>query len=86
MQDEATYRAIKLAEAAGVPLYVVHVMSSTAAQLIWEARAAGQRVIGEAIASGIASSEASVFDRDFKVELCSGPKFLALRYKSTTAM
>lgn len=67
MQDEATYRAIKLAQLVNVPLYVVHVMSSGAAKFVREARAAGQRVIGEAVASGFAASEASVFHPDFRV-------------------
>ncbi len=70
LQDEATYRAIKLAELVNVPLYVVHVMSSVAAAFVREARAAGQRVIGEAVASGFASSEAAVFHPDFQV--CTG--------------
>ena len=71
LKDEATYRAIKLAELVNVPLYIVHVMSSGAAAAIRDARAAGQRVIGEAITAGFAASEASVFDPDFKVR--SGP-------------
>ena len=50
-----------------MPLYVVHVMSSVAAALVREARAAGQRVIGEAVVSGFASSEAAVFDPEFEV-------------------
>ena len=50
-----------------MPLYVVHVMSSGAAALVAAARAAGQRVIGEAIASGIGAYEASIFSPDFKV-------------------
>lgn len=69
-QDEATYRAIKLAELVNVPLYVVHVMSSVASAFVREARAAGQRVIGEAVASGFASSEAAVFHPNFEVYYC----------------
>lgn len=67
LQDEATYRAIKLAELVNVPLYVVHVMSSKAAEFVREARAAGQRVIGEAVSSGFAALEASVFHPKFEV-------------------
>ncbi len=67
MQDEATYRAVKLAQLVNVPLYVVHVMSAGAAAVIQQARAAGLRVIGEAVASGFAASEASVFHPDFEV-------------------
>lgn len=67
MQDEATFRAIVLAKNVNVPLYVVHVMSGGAAEHIMSARAQGQRVIGEAVASGIACSEESVFHPKFEV-------------------
>jgi len=50
-----------------VPLYVVHVMSAGAAAVIQQARAAGVRVVGEAVASGFAASEAAVFDPNFEV-------------------
>ncbi|KAA3677551.1 dihydropyrimidinase [Paragonimus westermani] len=52
---EATNRAIMLAEAAGCPLYVVHVMSDRAARLISEVRRKGTPVIGEAVASALAT-------------------------------
>lgn len=86
MQDEATYRAIVLAKNVNVPLYVVHVMSGGAAGHIGSARAKGQRVIGEAVASGIAASEASAFDPDFKVisqpEIPLGPALMKIRASS----
>ncbi|KAF5396012.1 Dihydropyrimidinase [Paragonimus heterotremus] len=44
-----------LAEAAGCPLYVVHVMSDNAARLISDARRKGIPVIGEAVASALAT-------------------------------
>jgi dihydropyrimidinase len=50
-----------------VPLYVVHVMSAGAAAAVTKARAAGQRVIGEAVASGFAADEGSVWNPDFRV-------------------
>ena len=56
-----------LARNVNVPLYVVHVMSGGAAEHIMAARAEGQRVIGEAVTSGIACSEESVFDPNFEV-------------------
>ncbi|KAF8572069.1 hypothetical protein P879_01181 [Paragonimus westermani] len=52
---EATNRAIMLAEAAGCPLYVVHVMSDKAARLISDVRRKGTPVIGEAVASALAT-------------------------------
>ncbi|KAF7231809.1 hypothetical protein EG68_07161 [Paragonimus skrjabini miyazakii] len=52
---EATNRAIMLAEAAGCPLYVVHVMSDHAARLISDVRRKGTPVIGEAVASALAT-------------------------------
>uniref|UniRef100_A0A5K3ET21 dihydropyrimidinase n=2 Tax=Mesocestoides corti TaxID=53468 RepID=A0A5K3ET21_MESCO len=52
---EATGRAITLADAANCPLYVVHVMSSAAAQKISDARQDGILVVGEAIAAGLAT-------------------------------
>ena len=58
---------MKLAQLASVPLYVVHVMSAGAAAIIQQARADGLRVVGEAVVSGFAASEASVFHPDFEV-------------------
>ena len=46
-EEEATYRAIRLAELTGAPLYVVHVSAKQAAQRIAEARDTGQNVFGE---------------------------------------
>lgn len=63
-----------------MPLYVVHVMSSVAAAFVREARAAGQRVIGEAVVSGFASSEAAVFDPNFEVQIFA---YMAARLIST---
>ena len=45
----------------------VHVMSKGAAEEISRARDLGQRVIGEAVTSGIACDESQVRDPDFKV-------------------
>ncbi|CAL8070087.1 unnamed protein product [Calicophoron daubneyi] len=50
---EATNRAITLADAAGCPLYVVHVTSASAARAISEARHKGIVVIGETIAAAL---------------------------------
>ena len=66
LQDEGTARALRLAEYVNVPLYVVHVMSAGAADEVARARRAGQRVVGEAVASGFAAEEHRVWDPDFK--------------------
>jgi len=65
LEGEATGRAIKLAAWVGVPLYVVHVMSKEALGEVARARAAGQRVFGEAVASGVALTDQGLWDPDF---------------------
>ena len=66
IQDEGTARTLRLAEYVNVPLYVVHVMSAGAADEVARAKRAGQRVVGEAVASGFASEERMVWHPDFK--------------------
>jgi dihydropyrimidinase len=46
-EQEATHRAVMLADIAGAPLYVVHVSAKQALARIAEARNAGQNVFGE---------------------------------------
>ena len=46
-EQEATHRAIMLADLTGAPLYVVHVSAKQALARIAEARNAGQNVFGE---------------------------------------
>ena len=52
------------------PVYIVHVMSAGAMGEIAAAKARGQRVVGEAITSGIAADEAKIWDPDFKARHC----------------
>jgi dihydropyrimidinase len=47
MEEEATFRAIKLAEVAGCPLYIVHMSAREAVERVAEARNAGANVFGE---------------------------------------
>ncbi|MVU83738.1 dihydropyrimidinase [Nocardia sp. ET3-3] len=47
MEEEATHRAIMLAQLTGAPLYVVHVSAKQALEQIAEARGKGQNVFGE---------------------------------------
>ncbi|OAE23835.1 hypothetical protein AXG93_369s1290 [Marchantia polymorpha subsp. ruderalis] len=65
LEGEATGRAIKLAQFVNTPLYVVHVMSTDALDEISRARAAGVRVVGEPVASGLALNDSVLWDPDF---------------------
>ncbi|HEV7129400.1 MAG TPA: dihydropyrimidinase [Ktedonobacterales bacterium] len=47
LEAEATYRAIRLAEVAGAPLYVVHVTNAGSVEAIRLARARGKTIYGE---------------------------------------
>ncbi len=47
LEEEATHRAIKLAEVAGAPLYIVHMSAREAVEQVVAARDAGANVFGE---------------------------------------
>jgi dihydropyrimidinase len=47
MEEEATFRSIKLAEVAGCPVYIVHMSAREAVERVVEARDAGVNVFGE---------------------------------------
>ncbi|CAL1271126.1 unnamed protein product, partial [Larinioides sclopetarius] len=53
VESEATYRAITLANQVNCPLYVVHVMSKAAGDIIAKKRQEGYNVYGEAIAAAL---------------------------------
>jgi hypothetical protein len=67
VQDEGTARALRLAQYVNVPVYIVHVMSGGAVAEIAAAKTRGQRIVGEAVASGFGADEAKIWDPDFKV-------------------
>lgn len=67
VEGEATNRAIVIAGVVGVPLYVVHVSCAEAAKAIARARAAGQRVYGEALAGHLMVDDSAYWSRDFAV-------------------
>jgi dihydropyrimidinase len=47
MEEEATFRTIKLAEVAGCPVYIVHMSARQAVERVAEARGQGANVFGE---------------------------------------
>ena len=65
VEGEATNRAIMIADAAGVPLYVVHVSSELSHEAIRRARALGHRVYGEPLIQHLTLDESEYFNRDW---------------------
>ena len=64
-EAEATHRAIALADQVNVPLYIVHVMSRSASDVIARAKVAGVRVWGEALAVGLAKDGRDQYHKDW---------------------
>ena len=65
-EAEATHRAITLANAVGAPLYVVHVMSKSAAEEISRALNNGNVVFGETLAAALGSDGTNCYSRCWK--------------------
>src|SRR6056297_2343779 len=65
VEGEAANRAIMIADAAGVPLYVVHVSCEQAHEAIRRARQKGQRVYGEPLAQFLTLDETEYFNKDW---------------------
>ena len=65
VEGEAVNRAIAIADVLGVPIYVVHVSCSEAAEAIARARARGQRVFGEVLAGHLLVDDSVYRHPDF---------------------
>ncbi len=65
VEGEAANRAIMIADAAGVPLYIVHVSCEQAHEAIRRARQKGMRVYGEPLIQHLTLDETEYFHKDW---------------------
>jgi dihydropyrimidinase len=65
VEGEAANRAIMIADAAGVPVYIVHVSSEQAHEAIRRARQKGMRVYGEPLIQHLTLDEHEYFNREW---------------------
>ncbi len=74
-EEEAAYRAIALAELAGCPLFVVHVSSRYAAEVIGNARAEGRLVWGETCPQYLVAAYEDYQDKGYEAAkyICAPP-------------
>ena len=77
VEGEATNRAIMIADAAGVPVYIVHVSCEQAHEAIRRARQKGMRVYGEPLIQHLTLDEREYFnvDWDYSARRVMSPPF-----------
>ena len=66
VEGEATNRAIMIADAAGVPLYVVHVSCEQSHEAIRRARQKGMRVYGEPLIQFLTLDDSEYLNKDWE--------------------
>lgn len=66
VEGEAANRAIMIADAAGTPLYIVHVSCEQAHEAIRRARQKGMRVFGEPLIQHLTLDEGEYFNKDWQ--------------------
>ncbi|MEL6520993.1 MAG: dihydropyrimidinase [Pseudomonadota bacterium] len=66
VEGEAANRAIMIADAAGTPLYIVHVSCEQAHEAIRRARQKGMRVYGEPLVQHLTLDESEYFNKDWQ--------------------
>ena len=77
VEGEATNRAIMIADAAGVPVYIVHTSSEQAHEAIRRARQKGMRVYGEPLIQHLTLDESEYFKKewDYAAQRVMSPPF-----------
>ncbi len=85
LEGEAANRAITIADAAGVPLYIVHVSCEQAHEAIRRARQKGMRVYGEPLAQYLVLDETEYLDKDWlhAAQRVMSPPFRAKKHQDS---